>query len=87
MEKIIKKAEVYGYQSLGVSHEASVCDPLFWRALGKACGWERKAHECKCDSREDIWEDEEITYALRFHEINLTEGWDTAVKYLEDLIK
>jgi len=26
-------------------------------------------------------------YALRFHEINLTQGWDKAVEYLEDLIK
>ena len=25
--------------------------------------------------------------ALRFHEINLTEGWDKAVEYLTNLIK
>lgn len=27
------------------------------------------------------------TIALRFHEINLTEGWEKAVEYLADLIK
>lgn len=42
MENIIKKAIEGGYnhQSLkSFSHMLSVLNPLFWQALGKACGW------------------------------------------------
>lgn len=81
--------------------EAIVLDPLFWQALGKACGW--TGYEClDCGTKHfgqygysdccqtwssaksrDRWQYE----ALLFHEINLTEGWDAAVKYLSELIK
>lgn len=33
------------------------------------------------------WTGDWQSYALRFHEINLTEGWDKAVDYLLGLIK
>jgi len=78
-----------------------VCDPLFWQSLGKACGW--MGYQCvNCGYKHfstfgfseccqfwssaktrDRWQYE----ALKFHEINLTEGWDAAVSWLNDLIK
>ena len=75
-------------------------DPLFWQSLGKACGWEGEQYFATLDTNaytdsniiDGDWnylsrlKNHEI-YALRFHEINLTEGWDEAVKWLEDLIK
>lgn len=82
-----------------------VCDPLFWQALGEACGWKQselgedicfmcgadknrdKDMVCESSSRHRYSKDEWRHYTLRFHEINLTEGWDSAVKYLLDLIK
>lgn len=63
-----------------------VLDRVFWIALGKACGWAKDFVEMKIswggfvssDNHIDRW-----TYnALRFHEINLTEGWSKAVEYL-----
>lgn len=89
MQEIIKKAQEGGFNAYiplekyqGHCFKCEyVCDPLFWQSLGKACGW--------CIERESYmqfipqWRD----YALRFHEINLTEGWDAAVKWLNDLIK
>ena len=78
-----------------------VLDPLFWQSLGKACGW--MGYQCvNCGYKHfstfgfseccqfwssaktrDRWQYE----ALKFHEINLTEGWDKAVDWLNDLIK
>lgn len=64
----------------------SLCDLVmqkeFWQALGKACGW----------NDESLWRAgidgsaEWYLRAMTFHEINLTEGWDKAVKYLEELV-
>ena len=74
----------------------------FWIALGKACGWEsikcldmrcglsahgELIHESLCPLHiygveKSGWKE----IALHFHEINLTEGWDKAVSYLEELI-
>jgi len=51
-----------------------VLDNLLWKSLSKSCDWSGDG-------------DEWMFQALRFHEINLTEGWDKAVSYLEDLIK
>lgn len=103
MESIIKKAIEGGYTQSEVEtnndgiwlsnpditlHQSDiVLDPLFWQALGEVCEWERKAFECRCDAREDVWEEEYITYALRFHEINLTKGWIQAVEYLSKIIR
>lgn len=86
-----------------VSYYEIVCDSSFWQALGKACGWyEFLDHECKyapkgggnyfdrCDKCKERFDENKMSWkknALRFHEINLTEGWDKAIKYLEELIK
>lgn len=66
-----------------------VCDPLFWQALGKACGWGSTGlHKwCLCDKNKDLEWMEWHMYALNFYEINLTEGWKKAVEYLSELIK
>lgn len=81
MENIIKKAVEGGYHHTlaiqGKQYTYLVCDPIFWQALGKSCGWREEP------ALKQNWE----FIALSFHEINLTEGWDKAVKYLEDLIK
>lgn len=99
-----------------VSEFEIVCDPLFWQALGKACGWKRwfemTSNGCNTEEPEIILGDRGNEYgysfdgddkedfslaqkatpewkyrALRFHEINLTEGWEKAVEYLEDSTK
>lgn len=80
--------------SICIEHSNTVLDPLFFQALGKACGWEGKIARdentepycsnmvmISCD--EPLWE----YYALRFHEINLTKGWDKAVEYLAGIIE
>lgn len=69
-----------------------------WKQCGKACGWERKEKYCnmckikkefktcsKCGSYSYKMEIVELLWkrhALRFHEINLTEGWSPAIQYL-----
>ena len=104
MEKIIKKAIRGGYEKQRYyfdefgnwdwePYECIVCSPLFWQALGKACGWndENKwrmiggvAHKINMETSKyiPIW----IYHALRFHEINLTQGWDKAVEWLIELV-
>jgi len=66
--------------------EAMVCDPSFWQALHKSCNWDNKEglEEYK-GKRRDVpgWE----VNAMEFHRINLTEGWNSAVEWLENLIK
>lgn len=70
-----------------------IFDPLFFQALGKACGWndENKfrmiggvAHKINMETGKyiPIW----IYHAIKFHEINLTQGWSEAVAYLEDIV-
>lgn len=49
-----------------------VCDPLFWEALAKGA---------------ELPKEYAITYGIEFHRTNLTEGWSSAVEYLEKLIK
>lgn len=88
MELIIKKAIEGGYFGLtqwdldNKNYDQNclysvVCDPRFWEALGKACGWFEQTLEGQKPTAWD-WKHN----ALRFHEINLTEGWDKAVAYL-----
>lgn len=63
-----------------------ICDPLFWKSLGKALGWGTTywyIDDLGRKRKETPWK----TNAIYFHQINLTEGWDNAVKYLENLIK
>lgn len=70
-----------------------IINPLFWQALGKACGW--SSYACSWDSENPIcrkWcstghRETWVWNAMRFHEINLTQGWNKAVEYLEELIK
>lgn len=94
MEKIIKKAIEGGWRESGYDKQVSativifrsnILDPLFWQALGKACGWRNKRTYNQADQLEveSYW----TIYALRFHEINLTEGFSKAVEWLEELIK
>ncbi len=92
-------ARVYdcdGYDSQYVD-ELMLMDKTFWQALGKACGWKGKKRDMfdkiifaqmgidieRDAPLKDCWK----LFALRFHEINLTEGWDKAVEYLNSLIK
>ena len=104
MEEIIKKAIEGGYKWTDPHEDGSyqeiVCDPFFWQALGKACGWENCCGNCggylmkdgHCGESSDCWIATFIRpkwqfVSLHFHEINLIEGWDKAVEYLENLIK
>lgn len=89
MEEVIKQAIKGGYEEDGFDMEylannalylgeqyRVVCNPLFWQALAKACGWTN-------NEKVKVWK----FNAHEFHEINLTEGWDKAVEYLLELIK
>lgn len=94
METIIKKAIEGGYDKkyipvIGIDfprHHTTVTtilmDREFWQALHKACKWDEDLERGVTG-----FHLKGIGVALRFHEINLTEGWDSAVKYLEDLVK
>ena len=96
MENIIKKAIEGGYN--GVSHQNQkgrwtgarvlslddmawvVLDPLFWQALAQTQfkGWGDVPSENFCG-----W----LYNAQEFYRINLTQGFDKAVEYLEEIIK
>lgn len=99
MEKIIKKAIEGGYSSsehfLNHLPEYALyqifCDHRFWQSIGKACGWfyedgrsvgKYYANDPKRTQR-DLW----LHTAVHFHELNLTKGFDSAVSWLEELIK
>ncbi len=102
MEKIIQKAQEGGYNAdiekygFGFRYylmddaeptrkEVIVCDPLFWQALGKSCGWEWESKHERFGTRyygTGAWKEN----ALKFHEINLTESFTSAVAWLEKLI-
>lgn len=100
MKSIIKKAIEEGYNSNGIIKNFTpenrafaeramlnefrllILDRMFWRALGKACGW----GEC-ISAYENAYTLGREAHALRFHEINLTQSWSEAVKYLEEVTK
>lgn len=96
MENIVKKAikggyvkERYYFDENGnwddEPYEVVVCNPLFWQALGKACGWgewEASSMGITCN----VFGKPEVYIALKFYELNLTESWDKAVIWLEALI-
>lgn len=75
--------------------EQIVCDPLFWQALGKSCGWGVKIgestgdvhvnHEHNNGECTDMCVVPSVINALNFHRINLTQGWSEAVEYLKEL--
>lgn len=68
-----------------------VMDRFYCQDCGdKEMAWVIRGYCRKCGKKQiqftwttDRWKKN----ALHFHEINLTEGWDKAVAYLEDLIK
>lgn len=66
-------------------------DPIFWQSLGKACGWaETLSHGSIQGGDEEACSHPEcqewFNKAIRFHEINLTDGFDKAVEYLYSLL-
>lgn len=63
-------------------------DSTFWEALGKATKWNEGYHTVNVllgISGKMINNDTNI--ALRFHEINLTQGFPAAVEYLSNLVE
>jgi hypothetical protein len=79
---ILKDGQLFAFGRMETQtvYNEVVLNPLFWQALGKVMknklsGWEVVDNETM------------IKHALKFHEINLTEGWSKAVEWLETLIK
>lgn len=68
------------------SKKSFVLDPNFWEAIGRAKGWEN-GEEYNGSNYETSYQGECKTNALRFHEINLTQGWQPAIEYLYSLTK
>lgn len=60
-----------------------ILDPLFWKSLGKACGWNGGYDSFNGVKHYnlDSWQ----YHALTFHEINLTESFEKAVEYLQKI--
>ena len=94
MDLIIKKAIEGGWKPTQIGNfqfpcaESNVLDPLFWQALGKACGWENSERYWSVEQEVkitllDSWENT----AMTFHHKNLTEGWNQAVAYLQEVTK
>ncbi len=76
---IIEKAKQGGYDVKNhkvdlVTSDRIFMDIYFWKSLSKACDWQNPN------------DDGSVFVALRFHEINLTESWDAAIKYLAELL-
>lgn len=93
METIIIKSQDGGYtkelsfnESYSQYQNRIVLDPLFWQALCKDMnqGMWRSSYTGEGRYMKSaprwLWE------SMNFHEINLTEGWDKAVQYLESII-
>lgn len=73
-----------------IPYEVILMNPLFWQSLGKACEWEKNTcpHLGMCCGKCPLMDIPEWqSKAIRFYEINLTEGWDAAVAYLESITK
>lgn len=101
MKEIIQKAIEGGFEPDGLVEiyfnevndacRAITLDPLFWQALGKACGWEKTIVEHFEGNKPYVmrmFKGEAWMYRyMHFHEINLTEGWNKAVEYLSALVK
>lgn len=72
-------------RNITLRSEEVFCDPLFWQALQKSCEW-KDADRCgSCG-------DEVVDMGWRYHgihfmEINLSEGFQSAVEWLENIIK
>lgn len=70
--------QIYSGQALSANVEKCILDPLFWQALGKACGWKEN---------KNIYFNEWFINAETFYRINLAKGWGRAVEYLSELVK
>lgn len=71
-----------------------VCDPDFWKSLEKSIpSWKentdynnelyRKSGGLIPMNKLNSW----YKYAIKFHEINLTQGWDKAVEWLLSVVE
>jgi len=77
-------------------HNAIVLDPLFWQALGKACGWRMwMPNDVVWKSHSDFDKilicgvykiDTPLYFSSVFNSINFEKGLNEAVRWLEDLI-
>lgn len=103
MENIISKAIEGGFdkhffeETQHITERFMILHPLFWQALGKSLGWNTNMDYrsytissgnpdlgvLSTEMRAPRW----LFESIRFHEINLTEGWDSAVEYLTNLIE
>lgn len=85
METPIKKAikEGYEYKRIGDMYVDPYLDPLFWQALGKACGWrmEDPFNRENTGDRKEAW----LHYWHRFIDA-LSEG-RTADDFFKELLK
>jgi len=83
------------YNDINDSCRAITLDPLFWQALGKVCGWIKSPRmilsklprmiDENLETDQPELEIEEY-YALRFHEENLVNGWESAVNLLSNMV-
>lgn len=73
-------------------------DDGFWKSLATTCKWKNDRPSIdwwlmgRIGESGNVYRVETANtmaefYALRFHEINLTKGWDEALAYLEELTK
>lgn len=90
MENIIRKAIEGGFEETAhISDERQwfvFMYPNFWKALGKSCNWGQAktfTFEFRPTGKMEMYK----WYALEFHRINLTQSFEEATKWLEDLIK
>lgn len=88
----MSEREIYTDRCNGqyIDYKSVVCNPRFWQALGKSCGWPKLANQL--DENQVEFQDcvmlSHTFYALRFHEINLTDdSWEAATIYLQDITK
>ena len=72
-------------------------DAYFWQSLSKSCGWGVQIGDYKGDVHvnhdfnngkcTELCQVPSVKNAMNFHGINLTEGWNKAVEYLEQITK
>lgn len=93
MGKIINKAlegvwndlDAWDHNNMDSMGRTIVCDPFFWQALGKACGWKNICPVGSICEEYGCPHDEINKYYHGFHEINLTDSWSAAVDYLRSV--
>lgn len=70
-----------------MSVEEVLMQKEFWQALGKSCGWDKGKLTLESYKDAPIGQYLYEHIAIKFFEINLTSGWDSAIAYLNNLIK